>query len=183
MGCFREFSTRWWPPEFRSWRTDRTASTSAPPVMCSVPPTGCRTSSPPTFRAARIWNGRSGAGLRPSTNVEIRPGSVREPLFDARAQRVTGVLLDSPDAAEPQQVDADLVVDAAGRGTRLPVWLEKWGFERPREDTVDVGIGYASQQTAHPRRSHQTEGRRRRSLPRAAAWDSACSATRTASGC
>jgi hypothetical protein len=83
-------------------------------------------------------------------NVEIRPGSVREPLFDARAQRVTGVLLDSPDAAELQQVDAGLVVDAAGRGTRLPVWLEKWGFERPREDTIDVGIGYASQQMRMP---------------------------------
>jgi 2-polyprenyl-6-methoxyphenol hydroxylase-like FAD-dependent oxidoreductase len=83
-------------------------------------------------------------------NVEIRGGSVREPLFDARAARVTGVLLDSPDAAEPQQVDADLVVDAAGRGTRLPVWLEKWGYQRPREDTVDVGIGYASQQLRIP---------------------------------
>ena len=36
------------------------------------------------------------------------------------------MLLDSGDA-----VDADLVVDAAGRGTRLPVWLEQWGFGPP----------------------------------------------------
>lgn len=77
-------------------------------------------------------------------NVEIRNGSVREPRFDAGAQRVTGVLLDSADKAEPEFVAADLVVDAAGRGTRLPVWLEQWGFERPREDAIDVGIGYAS---------------------------------------
>ena len=48
------------------------------------------------------------------------------------------------------RVAADLVVDAAGRGTRLPVWLEQWGFGRPREDTVDVGIGYATHQLRIP---------------------------------
>ena len=43
-------------------------------------------------------------------------------------------------------IDADLVVDASGRGTRLPAWLDEWGFDRPREDTVDVGISYATHQ-------------------------------------
>ncbi|MGH3847885.1 MAG: FAD-dependent oxidoreductase, partial [Pseudonocardiaceae bacterium] len=83
-------------------------------------------------------------------NVEIRQRSVVEPRFEASAQRVTGVLLDSSDGDEPRFVAADLVVDAAGRGTRLPVWLEQWGFERPREDVVDVGIGYASHQLRIP---------------------------------
>src|ERR1700761_1512069 len=82
-------------------------------------------------------------------NVEIARRSVREPRFDAGAQRVTGVLLDS-DTAEPECVAADLVIDAAGRGTRLPVWLEQWGFQRPPEQTVDVGIGYASHQFRLP---------------------------------
>jgi hypothetical protein len=59
------------------------------------------------------------------------------------------VLLDS-DADEPDFVPSDLVVDAAGRGTRLPVWLEQWGFQRPPEKTIDVGIGYASQQFRLP---------------------------------
>ncbi|GAC1637939.1 MAG: hypothetical protein NVS4B6_07610 [Mycobacterium sp.] len=79
------------------------------------------------------------------SNVEIVRAAVSEPRFDSARQRVTGVLLDSGDA-----VDADLVVDAAGRGTRLPVWLEQWGFGRPREDTVDVGIAYATQQVHIP---------------------------------
>ncbi len=82
-------------------------------------------------------------------NVDIRNGSVREPRFDQDTQRVTGVLLAAADGGS-DFVPADLVVDAAGRGTRLPVWLEQWGFERPREDTVDVGIGYASQQLHIP---------------------------------
>jgi 2-polyprenyl-6-methoxyphenol hydroxylase-like FAD-dependent oxidoreductase len=82
-------------------------------------------------------------------NVEIQHRSVAQPHFDCDAQRVTGVLLDS-DADEPDFVPADLVVDAAGRGTRLPVWLEQWGFQRPPEKTIDVGIGYASQQFRLP---------------------------------
>ena len=82
-------------------------------------------------------------------NVEIQHRSVAQPRFDFDAQRVTGVLLDS-DADEPDFVLSDLVVDAAGRGTRLPVWLEQWGFQRPPEKTIDVGIGYASQQFRLP---------------------------------
>lgn len=83
-------------------------------------------------------------------NVEIVQRSVREPCFDADAAQVTGVLLDSNDIATPEVVPADLVVDAAGRGSRLPVWLEQWGYQRPREEVVDVGIGYASHQFSLP---------------------------------
>ena len=82
-------------------------------------------------------------------NVEIQHRSVAQPRFDADAQRVTGVLLDS-ETDEPDFVAADMVVDAAGRGTRLPVWLEQWGYQRPPEKTVDVGIGYASHQFRLP---------------------------------
>ncbi|MEV3901213.1 oxidoreductase [Mycobacterium sp. NPDC050551] len=78
-------------------------------------------------------------------NVDIVRRLVTEPTFDAAAQRVTGVRLEDDEA-----VPADLVIDATGRGTRLPVWLSQWGFERPREDAVDVGIGYASQQVQVP---------------------------------
>ncbi|HET9876475.1 MAG TPA: oxidoreductase, partial [Mycobacterium sp.] len=73
-------------------------------------------------------------------NVDIRQRGVTEPHFDTGAQRVTGVLLD-----DGGFVAADLVVDAAGRGSRLPVWLEQWGYQRPTEKLVDVGICYASQ--------------------------------------
>ena len=82
------------------------------------------------------------------TNVELVQQSVAEPRFDPTHERVTGVLLDAAD--ESSAVSADLVVDAAGRGTRLPVWLEQWGYRRPREDSVEVGIGYASHQVHIP---------------------------------
>jgi 2-polyprenyl-6-methoxyphenol hydroxylase-like FAD-dependent oxidoreductase len=78
-------------------------------------------------------------------NVEIVRRSVAEPQFDRIRQRVTGVLLDAVGGGEsPEFVAADLVVDAAGRGTRLPVWLNRWGYQRAAEETVDIGINYAS---------------------------------------
>jgi 2-polyprenyl-6-methoxyphenol hydroxylase-like FAD-dependent oxidoreductase len=84
-------------------------------------------------------------------NVEIVRRSVAEPRFDRARQRVTGLLLDSADSGEcPEFVGTDLVVDAAGRGTRLPVWLTQWGYQRPAEETVDIGIGYATHQFRIP---------------------------------
>ncbi|MDT5009031.1 MAG: hypothetical protein QOH57_648 [Mycobacterium sp.] len=78
-------------------------------------------------------------------NVTIEQRAVGAPRFDPASERVTGVTLD-----DGEFVAADLVVDATGRGTRLPVWLSEWGFDRPEEDTVDVGIGYATQQLYIP---------------------------------
>ncbi|MGH3640494.1 MAG: FAD-dependent oxidoreductase [Mycobacterium sp.] len=81
-------------------------------------------------------------------NVELVRRGIAEPQYEPAEERVTGVLLETGD--ESTAVEADLVVDATGRGTRLPTWLEKWGFGRPAEDTVDVGIGYATHQVHIP---------------------------------
>ena len=90
-------------------------------------------------------------------NVELVHAGVAEPSFDTARQQVTGVRLDTG-----EEIPADLVVDTAGRGTRLPVWLEQWGFDRPPEASVDVGISYATHSAAHTRGSDSREGRRRR---------------------
>ncbi|BBZ27195.1 hypothetical protein MMAD_14900 [Mycolicibacterium madagascariense] len=81
-------------------------------------------------------------------NVRLVRQGVAEPRYDPVRERVTGVLLEAGD--ESSAVPADLVVDTTGRGTRLPVWLEQWGFGRPTEDTVDVGIKYATHQVRIP---------------------------------
>lgn len=86
-------------------------------------------------------------------NVEIVRRLVTEPRFEPARQRVTGVLLaprEDGAGGDPEFRAADLVVDAEGRGTRLPVWLAQWGFQRPAEETVDIGINYASHQFRIP---------------------------------
>ncbi len=80
--------------------------------------------------------------------VQIVRRDVNAPRFDGERQAVTGVVLAA--AGGDEFVAAALVVDASGRGTRLPAWLEEWGFARPPEQTVDVGIGYATQQLRIP---------------------------------
>ena len=66
-----------------------------------------------------------------------------EPVFDGAAGRVTGVrvqLQRDSDGAETMR--ADLVVDASGRGSHSPAWLDALGYAKPREEAVEVQIGY-----------------------------------------
>ncbi|MET9112345.1 FAD-dependent oxidoreductase, partial [Streptomyces zhihengii] len=63
------------------------------------------------------------------------------------ARRVRGLLVRERGAgadAEPRTLEADLVVDASGRGTRADRWLSAIGAEPPEEETIDTGLAYAS---------------------------------------
>lgn len=55
---------------------------------------------------------------------------------------VTGVRVRSGDAEEI--LDADLVVDASGRGTRAPRWLHSLGLPEVEEREVNAGVAYAT---------------------------------------
>jgi 2-polyprenyl-6-methoxyphenol hydroxylase-like FAD-dependent oxidoreductase len=59
--------------------------------------------------------------------------------------RVTGARLVSRDSSGQTTLSADLVVDATGRGSHLPAFLEELGYGRPREDELAVHLAYASQ--------------------------------------
>ena len=60
-------------------------------------------------------------------------------------RRVCGVrVLQRADSSAEEVLEADLVVDATGRGSRSPLWLEALGYPRPAEDEVRVGVAYAS---------------------------------------
>jgi 2-polyprenyl-6-methoxyphenol hydroxylase-like FAD-dependent oxidoreductase len=62
------------------------------------------------------------------------------------ARRVSGVLLRGRGARRGAErpLDADLVVDASGRGTRAPGWLTALGAQPPHEETIDTGLAYAT---------------------------------------
>lgn len=74
----------------------------------------------------------------------------------ADGRRVTGARVRGRDD-ETVAVAADIVVDATGRGSRTPVWLEELGYQRPAEDRVDIGLGYATRTyRLRPARSGRT---------------------------
>lgn len=59
--------------------------------------------------------------------------------------RVTGVRLISRQVGSAEEtIDADLVVDASGRGSRAPTWLRALGYSSPEETEVRVNVTYAS---------------------------------------
>ena len=67
-------------------------------------------------------------------------------------RRVTGARIHRREGGSAQEVlDADLVVDATGRGSRTPVWLEALGYARPAKDEVRIGLGYATRNYRLPR--------------------------------
>ena len=61
---------------------------------------------------------------------------------DSRAT-IKGVRAKVGNGAE-QTMTADLVVDASGRGSSSPAWLENLGYARPEEEKIEIGIGYTT---------------------------------------
>lgn len=63
---------------------------------------------------------------------------------DADKTRVTGVELRERTNGQQTTLDADLVVDACGRDSAAPHWLEAVGYTAPTETVVDAKPGYAT---------------------------------------
>jgi 2-polyprenyl-6-methoxyphenol hydroxylase-like FAD-dependent oxidoreductase len=61
------------------------------------------------------------------------------------ASRVVGARVQRRDAsAGPEVLGANLVIDATGRGSRTPAWLDELGYSRPSEDRVKIDLAYTT---------------------------------------
>ncbi|MDX2918413.1 MULTISPECIES: NAD(P)/FAD-dependent oxidoreductase [Streptomyces] len=78
--------------------------------------------------------------------VTIMDGCVIRGLTaSADRSRVTGVeVVDESGTDTPARLEADLVVDVTGRGSRTPAWLEEFGYERPAEDRFKIDLAYTT---------------------------------------
>jgi 2-polyprenyl-6-methoxyphenol hydroxylase-like FAD-dependent oxidoreductase len=61
---------------------------------------------------------------------------------------ITGLEINRHNATET--LKADLVVDATGRGSRTPQWLEMLGYPQIEEETVKINVGYATRYFTPP---------------------------------
>jgi 2-polyprenyl-6-methoxyphenol hydroxylase-like FAD-dependent oxidoreductase len=78
-------------------------------------------------------------------NVELWDQcAVEELAWTPDRQQVTGVVLTRRATGERLTYRADLVIDATGRGSATPKWLEAAGYGAPREEVVRVDMSYAS---------------------------------------
>jgi 2-polyprenyl-6-methoxyphenol hydroxylase-like FAD-dependent oxidoreductase len=64
--------------------------------------------------------------------------------------QVMGVELASQDANVPARLEADLIVDASGRNSKSPEWLQELGLSLPEETVVNSYTGYSSRWFALP---------------------------------
>lgn len=58
--------------------------------------------------------------------------------------RVTGARLTPLEAGNPSEMSADLIIDASGRASKAPEWLQALGLEPPEESVVNGHAGYSS---------------------------------------
>jgi 2-polyprenyl-6-methoxyphenol hydroxylase-like FAD-dependent oxidoreductase len=59
--------------------------------------------------------------------------------------RITGARVQTRGEKTEKVLDADLVVDATGRGSRTPVWLEQLGYAKPEEERKKIDLAYVTQ--------------------------------------
>jgi 2-polyprenyl-6-methoxyphenol hydroxylase-like FAD-dependent oxidoreductase len=84
--------------------------------------------------------------LRAIANVKLLGGhDAAELTSTADQSRVTGVQVVNREDGAEQELTADLVMDAMGRGAHTPALLERLGYGRPVEDHVVVHTTYVSQ--------------------------------------
>ncbi|NMO20864.1 hypothetical protein HPC49_30110 [Pyxidicoccus fallax] len=121
------------------------------------------------WHTAGVWRKRITSGVtlysqtRPLLELRVRARVAALPnvrildrqevagfLHDEARTRVTGLRLRAPGSTEETSLVADLVVDASGRGSRTPQWLEELGLPRVEETRMEVDVGYATRLYRRP---------------------------------
>lgn len=100
---------------------------------------------------------------RPLLETSIRDRLVKNPkvtfvneseviglLLDESKTHVTGVRTRSRRDQSVSEMEAAIVVDASGRESEAPRWLQAWGFPTPKETSVTSKPGYATRIYAMP---------------------------------
>jgi 2-polyprenyl-6-methoxyphenol hydroxylase-like FAD-dependent oxidoreductase len=83
--------------------------------------------------------------VRAIDNVKFLDGhDVVEPIAD-QPHRVTGARVINRDTGDEAVLDAELVIDAMGRGARTPAFLANHGYDRPVEQRSVMRVSYSSQ--------------------------------------
>jgi 2-polyprenyl-6-methoxyphenol hydroxylase-like FAD-dependent oxidoreductase len=85
--------------------------------------------------------------VRANPRIQIRHAhEVVSISTDAQRQRVTGLVVHDRDGAPSVQtrLHADMVVDASGRQSQVPQWLQALGYTPADELTVNTFVGYST---------------------------------------
>jgi 2-polyprenyl-6-methoxyphenol hydroxylase-like FAD-dependent oxidoreductase len=97
--------------------------------------------------------------LRALAPVTVLPGTSALRLHADETGRVRGLIVRQGGSSGAEQVlEADLVVDASGRGSHAPRWLEALGRMAPPEDVIKPGLSYTTRWFRAPEGPHPELG-------------------------
>jgi len=92
--------------------------------------------------------------VRANPKVRLWQGAdVTQILADEACTRIAGVQIAwrrQAEEAGPEELTADLVIDASGRSSRTPQWLAQLGYDEPEETIVNAFLGYATRRYERP---------------------------------
>ncbi|GHO56871.1 FAD-dependent oxidoreductase [Ktedonobacter robiniae] len=70
-------------------------------------------------------------------------------------KRITGICVrEHGQIAERTTIAADLIIDASGRSSKLPHWLQELGYHLPEDEQVHSAIGYSTRYYQFPADAH-----------------------------
>jgi 2-polyprenyl-6-methoxyphenol hydroxylase-like FAD-dependent oxidoreductase len=105
--------------------------------------------SNPVSRVTIDWYVRGQLQQRP--NIHFMTGmDVQRLIASADNTVITGIEAKSRDDQSIQTINADLVVDASGRSSKAPDWLQTLGYSAPPRTTVNSHLGYATRWYERP---------------------------------
>lgn len=85
------------------------------------------------------------ARVKALPNVQVIDGRDVDSLtWTPDSSRVTGICTKHVTGGAEERIEADLVFDATGRGSRSPAWLAAAGFQKPVEEVIRVGLAYST---------------------------------------
>lgn len=80
-----------------------------------------------------------------NSKIVVRDGyDVLELLTDTTKNNITGIQIRQRGTQNTETLTAELVVDASGRGSKTPEWLEQMGYAKPEETVIDAFVGYST---------------------------------------
>lgn len=90
------------------------------------------------------WQIRRRVLALPNVTLRDRCGVIKL-LTTTGCNRVTGIVLeDRQQEGQREELLAELVVDASGRGSASPKWLAELGYAPPVQSEIKVSVGYAT---------------------------------------
>jgi 2-polyprenyl-6-methoxyphenol hydroxylase-like FAD-dependent oxidoreductase len=114
---------------------------------------------PGLFLSRALLEWRLDERVRSHPGVRLRESTeATKLLVTAEGKHVRGASIRDLESGRREELDADLVVEASGRGSRLPRWLEDLGFPSPPCSEIRLPIKYVTRTFRPPEKRPDWDG-------------------------